>query len=162
MQIAENDRVDLTEKLEVGDVIFDFINQRRVKVIELDKTNQFPIAVSALHGRGKILRYNKYGSLLLNGLDCFLFPDANNSDWKTYIRKTIFKQGDVVIAICNDIKSIAVFSHEDERGNLFIYDICDSVTVKKVDQVKDLPRESELFYKRVSNRPGRHLVIKGE
>ena len=156
--------IDLTEKLIAGDVIYDYINNRRVTVVKVDPAIPMSIVVRGMAGRSKPVQYNRFGSILVDGVDCFLFPSKDTRDWNKFVRTITHKHGDIVISKNeNGEEKVSIFSHSD-GDSIYVYEVTETgIEPIEVAEVTSIPSSCDaLFYKHISNKPGRHLLMKQE
>jgi len=101
--------MDLTKILKAGDKVYSLITDKVSTIQEIDLQNPFPILVgTARTGR----RYNRFGSVLIDGKDCLIFPDKQARSWDNYCG---FKKGQIVYAHNEGgDNAIGVFSHKAE------------------------------------------------
>jgi hypothetical protein len=114
------ENLDLLDYLIPDIQIYSVIHERMKTVIRIEANSDFPIIIGTKGKKGgRPIAFNRKGSVLKNGTECLLFPDAQASTWEGYVTPSVFYQGDIVKAFNDEGKAlIAIYSHFDREKQL--------------------------------------------
>lgn len=164
--------VDLTKILQKGDLVYDVIDQKTVKVSAINPDEELCIKTVSPSTYKKARFYTKHGSPVTISKDCFLFPSKETLTWEGYERPLKSKKYDIVL-VSNDEKTgyvLGIFSHKSEDGLFHIFHEVDienpeiEITTKGYAFLQEVPIErKKFFYKTVGNKPNaKNVVAKAE
>jgi hypothetical protein len=103
---------NLLQVLKAGDIVYSMVHGKPMKIKAIDLNDEMPILIGAF-------KYNTAGSIIPGGIDCLLFPTADDISWLNF---SPFKSGDIVLATYDgdSRQAIGVFSHRTDGFNYVI------------------------------------------
>ena len=142
--------INLVELLVPGMDVFSVVHNTKKQIIKIEPENEFPIIIGRKTKGYKQLRFNKFGSLLMNGTECLIFPDKDTMSWEGFVSPVIFDKGEVVRAITESGKQlISIYSHFDkETQKHFCFHTIedDAVNCIGYEDVRKISKKSGFLY----------------